>query len=781
MDNNKKKREIRILKAMLHSMALSIILVGCKMHHISMDKNPVDEYNVVWDSPSKDHTGSMPIGNGDIGLNVWVEQNGDLCFYIGKTDSWGDNGRLLKVGKVRVQTEPALFFSGAQFNQELDLNTGTIRINTKGKTNGKPVDIDLKVWVDANNPVIHIDQTSAVPLIMKATVERWRTQRDSLPEIEISDLMQNNDTPGILYKPVIVEPDNLVQEEKDFIGWYHHNQRSEGFYRVNKLQGLSEYFKQDPILHRTFGGTITGPNVDRINDSTIVAPAAKESGLSVHILTQHPSNPEKWLQTMEKSMADTKKISPKKHYTDHKKWWNDFWDRSWIKATPSDSIARSNSDNDAFLVSRAYHLQRFINASAGRGNYPIKFNGSIFTVPLEGSPGGADYRRWGPGYWWQNTRLPYISMSTSGDYDLMRPLFKMYADEILELSKFRTKKYFGFDGAYLPECMYFWGSAFTETYGWTPYEEREDPLQESPWHKWEWVSGPELVFMMLDYYDYTENKVFLREKIIPTANEIIKFFDNYYKTNDEGKLVMYPAMAAETWWDCTNPMPELSGLHGITKRLMALPGDLTLDSDRKFWIEINGKLPEIPLRDTPTGLALAPAERFENKQNVENPELYAVFPFRLYGIGNPHLEYGKNALKHRWDNGDFGWRQDDIFMAYLGMTEQARKNLVERSKNYDKNARFPAFWGPNYDWTPDQTHGGVLMKAFQSMLMQVDPYSKKIYLLPSWPKEWNAEFKLHASYNTVIEGSIKNGEVVDLKVTPSSRTEDIIVMNKLKN
>ncbi|HUH47390.1 MAG TPA: hypothetical protein VLZ54_09570, partial [Arenibacter sp.] len=175
--------------------------------------------------------------------------------------------------------------------------------------------------------------------------------------------------------------------------------------------------------------------------------------------------------------------------------------------------------------------------------------------------------------------------------------------------------------------------------------------------------------------------------------------------------------------------------------------------------------------------ALAPAERFENKRNVENPELYAVFPFRLYGIGNPDLEYGKNALEHRWDKGNSGWRQDDIFMAYLGLTEQARENLVERSKNYDKNSRFPAFWGPNYDWTPDQTHGGVLMKAFQSMLMQVDPYSKKIYLHPAWPKEWNAEFKLHAPYNTLIEGSIINGKVTDLKVTPSSRKEDIIIVN----
>ena len=735
----------------------------------------LQQYNVKWDSPSKDHHGSMPIGNGDIGLNVWIEESGDICFYIGKTDSWGDNGRLLKVGKVRVQTEPAIVFSGAEFKQELDLKTGTIQINAKGEINGKHVDINLNVWVDANNPVIHIDQTSTIPLAMKATIERWRIQKDSLPGIGVSDLLEKRDMPGSLFKPVIVEPDNLVEGKKEYIGWYHYNQKSEGFDMTNILQGLSEYFKEDPILHRTFGGTITGTKGTKVNDSTFTTSAAKKSNLSVHILTQHPSSPDKWIKTMEKSMVDMKITSHEDRYLNHKKWWKTFWNRSWINAVPSDSTKLVNKDNDAFVVSRAYTLQRFIDASAGRGQYPIKFNGSIFTVPTEGTPGGPDYRRWGPGYWWQNTRLPYLSMCTTGDYDLMQPLFKMYVDEILELSKFRTKKYFGFDGAYFPECMYFWGSTFTATYGWTPYTERKDPLQESGYHKWEWVSGLELVFMMLDYYDYTQDEEFLKQKIIPTANEIMKFFDNYYKTNEDGKLVMYPSMAAETWWDCTNPMPELAGLYGITKRLMALPENLTQGADRQFWGTINAKLPEIPLRDTPSGKALAPAERFEAKNNVENPELYAVFPFRLFGVGNPNLEYGKNALEHRWDKGAFGWRQDDIFMAYLGLTNQAKRNLVERARNHDKNSRFPAFWGPNYDWTPDQDHGGVLMKTFQSMLMQVDPYSKKVYLLPAWPKDWNAEFKLHAPYNTIIEGKVVNGNIKDLVVTPASRKEDVII------
>lgn len=368
-------------------------------------------------------------------------------------------------------------------------------------------------------------------------------------------------------------------------------------------------------------------------------------------------------------------------------------------------------------------------------------------------------------------------MCATGDFEMLQPLFKMYADEIYSLSKYRTKKYFGFEGVYIPEVMYFWGSVFTGDYGWTPFEKREDPLQESRWHKWEWVAGPELVFMMLDYYDYTQDEEFLKQRIIPFANSVITFFDNFYQTNEKGKIVMYPSQAVETWWDCTNPMPEVSGLHGIIKRLVALPESLTNEFDRLFWNKIHTKLPAIPLRETPSGMALAPAERFEDLRNVESPELYAVFPFRLYGVGNPNLEYGINALEHQFNKqGASGWSQDDLFMTYLGLKEQAKTNLVKRALNFDKNSRFPAFWGPNYDWIPDQDHGGVLMKTFQSMLIQADPYSKKIYLTPAWPKEWNADFKLHAPYNTIIEGVVKDGKIESLKVTPSYRKDDVIIL-----
>ena len=59
----------------------------------------------------------MPLGNGDIGLNVWAEADGDLRFYIGKTDAWSGNGRLLKLGGIRVSLSPNPFASGQPFKQ----------------------------------------------------------------------------------------------------------------------------------------------------------------------------------------------------------------------------------------------------------------------------------------------------------------------------------------------------------------------------------------------------------------------------------------------------------------------------------------------------------------------------------------------------------------------------------------------------------------------------------------------------------------------------------------
>jgi len=723
-------------------------------------------YDVTWDSPSKDASGSMPLGNGDIGLNAWVGDNGDLAFYISKTDSWGDNGRLLKIGKVRIALRPNPFSSTARFSQTLSLADATMNVRYGEGDRAT----DLRVWVDANHPVIHVEVNGANPIEAVASIELWRTERHVLPSIEVSDVLLDRSRADQQRAPTVVEPDTVLEGQTGRIGWYHHNVKSVGPALTAEIQGLSGFERPDPLLHRTFGAVVKADNAQRIDDLHLQSPKSRRHRFSIYVLTKHPVSPEAWLDAMDRTILAAERIPFDERRSAHERWWRDFWNRSWIHVTADVAAEKDN----AYVVSRAYALQRFISACAGRGQYPIKFNGSIFTVPWPDKPGDADYRRWGPGYWWQNTRLPYISMCTSGDFDLMQPLFRMYGRDLMPLFRYRTKLYLGHEGIFIPECIYFWGDVFSETYGWTPFEQRTDKLQESGWHKWEWVSGPELVFMMLDYYEHTLDEPFLRETVLPVAHEVLAFFDQHYKTDEAGKLVMHPSQALETWWDCTNPMPELAGLHAVTERLLSLPDELTTADQRSFWSALKKKLPDLPTREVDGTRMLAPAARFADKKNVENPELYAVFPFRLFAIGRPDIELAIEALNHRWDKGNFGWRQDDIFMAYLGLADRARSYLVGRAKKKHPGSRFPAFWGPNYDWIPDQDHGSILLKALQAMVMQTD--GRKIYLLPAWPKDWNVDFKLHAPYQTVVSGTVKGGRIVRLDVSPEHRRNDIVFM-----
>lgn len=94
----------------------------------------------------------MPIGNGDLAANVWMEPSGDLVFYLSKSDAWSGNGRLLKLGRVRVRLDKPFVLPDATFKQELDLDSGTIRIESTRDTRHAA----LSFWIDANNPVVNV-------------------------------------------------------------------------------------------------------------------------------------------------------------------------------------------------------------------------------------------------------------------------------------------------------------------------------------------------------------------------------------------------------------------------------------------------------------------------------------------------------------------------------------------------------------------------------------------------------------------------------------------------
>ena len=67
------------------------------------------------------------------------------------------------------------------------------------------------------------------------------------------------------------------------------------------------------------------------------------------------------------------------------------------------------------------------------------------------------------------------------------------------------------------------------------------------------------------------------------------------------------------------------------------------------------------------------------------------------------------------------------------------------------------------------------MIGMQDMLLQ--EANGKMILFPAWPKTWDVHFKLHASDNTTVEATLKDGKVVKINVLPKSRAHDIVISN----
>ena len=720
-------KNVTIAKNSMHCVSLLVLLLAFLVSEeasgfASEPALPqlLDQCNVTWTTPSEDSRGSMPLGNGDIGLNVWVEKSGDLLFYISKTDAWSDNvGRnkgLVKLGRVRVKFSPALA-PGANFSQTLRLRDGELAITT-GETK-------LRVWVDANRPVVHVESDSSQPEAMQVAFETLRPA----PEQDL-------------------QADKLLDGQTNRIVWYYRNQNKS----VAELTNL------------TFGAAISGDGLVSAGGAVLqsVKPV-KRQVISIYALTAHSPTPEAWLAQLNQVAAQADFIPLEIAWGEHVKWWSDFWNRSWIFVS---------GDEVAAKVTQGYALQRFVSACAGRGGAPIKFNGSIFTVDYhrhENIKGvatnyvmNADARAWGGQYWFQNTRPMYWPMLAAGDFDTMQPLFKMFR-AMLPRNEAEVRDFYHHDGAYFCETKAFYGGINKLT-----------PEAKGAYTDFYYTPILELSAMMLDYHAYTGDKQFVRETLLPIADAGVKFFDQHWK-HENGKLLLDPDNAIEMFWKARNPAPDIAGLHWVLQGLLALPPDLTSAEQRSRWQRFLGEIPELPTRATNGVKLLLPAEVFGGSHNSENPELYSIYPFRIFGLGKPELQLARDTFAARQIKSSGCWVQDGVQAALLGDTEVARKNVVFNLTRQDKQLRFPAFWDPGHDYAPDEDNGGNGLNILQMMLLQAE--GQRIILLPAWPNNWNAGFKLHAPLNTTVEGVVRAGKIESLTIMPPERRKDVLLAN----
>ena len=727
----------------------------------SVGAQPAD---YVWTSPSQNSSESMPCGGGDVGMNVWVE-HGDVLFYLSRSGCFDENNSLLKLGRFRISLSPGLDMQS--FQQILHLNEGYVEV-----TDGQ---ISVQLWADVNKPVVHVTTSSKKgKLTVGATYESWRTKDITLSKRERFQSSYKFAAP----KGLQTLHDSIIANNNS-ITFFHHN-GDETIFDATVSQQRMESVKErlyNPLRRLTFGGQMSGQGfvlVDQVSGH--YASSDFNGWLYVTETPVKQAHLQIAMATVQGTVADfqstlTKTRQAIRLHADRKasrRWWHNFWTRSYITVNCQLSTVNCQLSTVNSII-RNYTLFRYMLGCNSRGQWPTKFNGGLFTFdpeyvnPAEEYRLSPDFRNWGGGvHTAQNQRLVYWPMLKNGDFDLLIPQLEFYLN-IYKNAEERSRLYWGHEGACLTEQIENYGLPCYPEYG-TKRPAGFDPgMERNAWLEYEWDTCLEFCMMAIEARRYT---LFDLERYMPMIRSCLRFFDEHYqylanqrgakRLDGNGKLVLYPGSGGETFKGAYNSTSTIAALRTVAAAI----GDTALLR----------RLPDIVVRDS----MIQPALHYERLQNVETTQLYPVFPWRMYGVGRPDLQIARNtyqndslALKFR---SHVGWKQDLIWAACLGMTDEAARLL--KLKMSDGPHRFPAFWGPGFDWTPDHNWGGSGMIGLQEMLMQ--EVDGKIYLFPAWPRDWDVKFKLHASRNTTVEAELKDGHVVRIKVTPENRRSDVV-------
>ena len=802
------KRNIFLICGLISSLWATIVFA---------DSSRLDSYNIVWDTQSRNSSESMPCGGGDIGLNVWVE-DGEILFYMQRSGSLAEQNEYLKLGRLRLRLDPNPFASAeVEFRQELKLHAGHVEIEAKAEHAGDPLTVLVRIWVEVERPIIHVEIESDRPVDAIVSYESWRLEDEhTSKDARRHSFISLSEYPGevVLSKDVVAHTDRAVL-------FYHRNPAEDTLLeKLLKQQGLEDFREQitDDLANRTFGGLLLGDGFapagvsEGVYQKTAykawnIASQAPDRRHSVRVVTHIDQTEtfEEWklaLEAMVRKSAEDRAAAFERTLA----WWHDFWARSWIVINPDNPDPRNRS----WRIGRNYNLFRYQLGCNVHGEYPSKFNGGNFTfdanlVGGHGSRFGPDWRQWGGGVFTaQNQRLLHWPMLKAGDFDAILPQIELYR-KALPGATARVRANFDHDGAVYSEYIGVPGISAGFAYGWEsgrrgrgteiPFGDPrangnrgyndlvEKGVMANSYISYHWASQIEHAYMILELHRFTGVDI---SAYMPFIENSLIFFDEHYRRREEmrsgreldedGRLVIFPSTACETYRGATNPIDVVAGLKACLESLLELDEKLLGLRDSDYYRAFLASIPPHSYGEVEGDRVIRPADSWMRRHNVEKPEFYPLFPFNrfnLLGADDEHLHIFRNTWRHGEFRKDMvqSWHQDGIFLARMGMTDAAM-NFNSRKLD-DSPRRFPTFWGPGHDWVPDHNWGGSGMLGLQEMLMQT--IGDEIRLFPAWPRDWDVDFKLHAPQQTTVSGRLKDGELIELNVTPESRRKDLVI------
>ncbi|PYX91107.1 MAG: glycoside hydrolase [Acidobacteria bacterium] len=506
-------------------------------------------------------------------------------------------------------------------------------------------------------------------------------------------------------------------------------------------------------------------------------------------------------------------------------WWHDFWSKAFVHLHSQDGVADEVEKNYTYFL--------YLMGITSRGAYPPRFGGMLWYT-------NGDMREWGSQYWWANESCYYNALPAVNRFELMDPMFAMYSGMYDSVSLAAAQQW-GSKGIFIPEVVWFDGLeklpddiaaemrdlylgrklwekrsvSFRELADTKqPHSSRWNWIDAGSWVNGKWVykdkgAGPygqvnhifssqaKIAHLYWLRYEYSQDKVWLRERAYPMLKGVAEFYRNYpnVKKDADGKYHIHDINGHEPIWGAQDTLEEVAGMRGIVPLAIRASEILDVDPElRAAWREFLQNLAPLPTSDLPAAAGLVkdggPRRWISGlppvqKGNLEAPSLAPANYYDLVTIESDDAELVKTAnatydaiYPHGVDEKTAinVLNRNGAAAAHLGRAEDLR-HMLPNQLNCLNPARDFCDWSGGGSTRvlrnrltlregPGATEAerlGRVAEALQLALLQSAPPAPGkdaiIHVFPAWPKEWDAQYTLLSSGAFLMTTSMKQGKV----------------------
>jgi len=676
------------------------------------------------------YTSGALMGNGDIGVVAGDELPSQQTFYFGKSDFWGTHWNTRhNAPEVSI------------------LSLGHLTLSSTAKSE------DASSAYRVDQDILHAQVETTLKL--GASIVKLRSWTADSENIFVTEITADKGT-ELPVQLTLAMPASDAEPHTNYPAAAGNSGGELWVSRENDLRGATDYKARAAIAVRTIGADLASfssqPNsvsaVFSLKDKPVWIVTAFESDARMN---PNGPPPEKLVQA---AMKDAAAISPSRIdalYQEHLEWWKQFWLKSFVQV------------HDKVLEDYYYGALYVLGASSRPGKVSPSLWGNFITTDNAG---------WGGRYFMNyNEEAPYYGAFSSNHPELAEPYNRMVLAQIpWQTNRTAAAGYKGvaYQRTFSPFTVIAAppapvAVAATKDYKKLPADQKSN--------------GTFSLLPTIQYYEYTQDKEFLRTQLYPAMKAMDAFWRDFAVRDASDQRWNFEHSSAHEGGDDLNPNLDIGFARRIEQELIQTSQVLGVDENiRPVWQSFLDQLAPYPsgIVNGKTVYYIAASV----KNDIKNQGLFepgdqpinlegTVFPGENLAIGGDpqQLEIARNSMQemNSWGvtkggNTNNGFCKIFPIAARIGWPAH---DLVEKFK-----AAILHQWRPS-NLTVFQGGGGIetsgSIEALDSMLLQHEDSVLRVF--PDWPSTMDASFtRLRAKGAFLVSSEQREGKVTAIDI-----------------